>query len=139
MEKTSEHHVYFAVFGFGDDPAIVTQAMGVAPTKAWVKGESIANSRQGKQTHSRWVLQSSLPLAEPIEAHFENLLLQLETRRKAVADVCARFEARLTVAAYLYEVNPGFRLAAHVVQRVAALGLEVEFDLYCLGSSGNAS
>jgi hypothetical protein len=138
MEKVPEHHVYFAVLGFGDDPAIITRAMGIEPTKAWIKGEAIANSRQGKQTHSRWVLQSTRPLAEPIEAHFENLLPRLESRRDAVAEVRTRFEARLSVAAYWHGANPGFRLTADVVQRVAALGLEVDFDVYCLGGADDA-
>jgi hypothetical protein len=139
MEKAPQHHVYFAVFDFGDDPGVVTRAMGVEPTKAWAKGEPIAGSRKGRQTHNRWVLQSALPLAEPIEAHFEDLLPQLECRREAVADVRTRFEARLAVAAYWYEVNPGFCLSASVIQRVAALGLEVDFDMYCLGGAGDAS
>ena len=81
------------------------------------------------------MLQSTLPLAQPIEAHFENLLPQLESRRDAVADVCDRFEARLAVASYWCEVNPGFRLTADVVQRVAALGLDMDFDLYCVGDA----
>lgn len=138
MEKPSEHHVFFAVFGFGDDPAVVSRAMGVEPTKAWIKGEPTGQGR-GIQTHNRWVLQSTLPLAEPIEAHFENLLPPLEARREAVADVRTRFKARLAVAAYWREVNPSFRLSASVVQRIAALGLGVDFDLYCLGGAGDAS
>src|SRR5690349_9733659 len=137
MEKPPKHHVFFAVFGFGDDPAVVTRVMGVEPTKAWIKGEPTGKGR-GIPTHDRWVLQSTLPLTEPIEAHFENLLPQLEARREAVADVRTRFEARLAVAAYWYEVNPGFCLSASIVQRVAELGLEVDFDLYCLGGAGDA-
>ena len=66
MEKPPKHHVFFAVFGFGDDPEVVTCAMGVEPTKAWIKGEPTGKGR-GIQTHNRWVLQSTLPLAEPIE------------------------------------------------------------------------
>jgi hypothetical protein len=136
--EAPEHHVYFAVFGFGDDPAVVTGAMGVEPTKAWAKGEP-TGIRKGTQTHSRWTLQSTLPLGEPIKAHFENLLPQLESRREAVAEVRTRFEARLEVAAYWREVNPGFCLSASIVKRIAALGLEVDFDLYCLGGAGDAS
>lgn len=137
MVKPSKHYVYFGVFGFGDDPAMVTRTMGIEPTKVWVKGEP-TGIRKGIHTHSRWTLQSTLQLAEPIEAHFENLLPQLESRREAVVDVRTRFKARLAVAAYWYEFNPGFCLSASVVQRVAALGLEVDFDLYCLGGTGDA-
>lgn len=137
MGKASELHVCFGAFGFGYDPTVVTQAMGVAPTTAWIKGAPITNARGGKQTHSRWVLQSTLPLTEPIEAHFDNLLPQLENRRDAVAEVVSRFEASLCVAAYWYEVNPGFQLTANTIRRVAALGLEVDFNLYYLGGSGS--
>ena len=137
MENPPAHHVYFAVFGFGDDPAVVTRAMGIEPTEAWVKGEP-GGERGGVRTHSRWVLRSALRLAEPVDAHFDDLLPRLECRREAVADVRARFDARLAVAAYAHEVNPGFRLSAAVVQRVAALGLALDFDVYCLGNAGDA-
>jgi hypothetical protein len=132
MGDASEHHVYFAVFDFGDDPKVVTEALGVTPTKAWTKGEAIKHSAHGRQTHSRWVLQSQLPLAAPIDEHFRDLLPRLEQRRIAVMEVCDRFRARLAVAAYLRAANPGFRLDSEVIRRIAALELEVDFDLYFL-------
>jgi hypothetical protein len=139
MLNPPRHHVYFAVFDFGDDPSVVTRAMGIEPTNAWAKGEPIPGPGHGRRTHSRWVLQSALPLAEPIEAHFDNLLPQLECRREAVAEVRSRFDACLAVAAYCDEFNQEFQLTADVIQRVAALGLEVDFDLYFFGGAGDAT
>lgn len=35
-------------------------------------------------------------------------------------------------AAYFREANPGFHLDVALLRRVAALGLDLDFDLYCL-------
>src|SRR5687767_3952813 len=112
MEKTAEHHVSFVVFDFGDNPAVVSQMIGIEPTRAWIRGDPIPNTRHGRHVHSRWVLQSPLPLVQPIEAHLCALLPRLERRREAIREVRQSFQAQLAVAAYWYDVNPGFQLSA---------------------------
>ncbi|SRR6266545_6384557 len=127
-------HVYFGVFDFGGDPAVVSEMMGMEPTRASVKGERYASpSPAARHTHSRWSLESGLDEAEPLEAHFAALLTRLEPKRSEIGQVAQRFPTRIGVAQYFHEVNPQFFLDANTLQRLAALGLPINFDQYCLG------
>ena len=76
-------HVYFGVFGFGDNPEVVTEILRMPPTEAWVKGEPYgALSAGARRTHSRWSLSGGLDEAAPVEAHLHALLGQ-KSRLKA--------------------------------------------------------
>ena len=125
-------HVDLAVFGFGDDPGVVSAMMGMQPTKAWVKGERfLPKYPDARRTHSRWVLSSGLDKTEPLEAHLEAILTRLEPMRAQIEQVAKRFPVEIRVAQYLHEVNPQFGLEADVLRRFANLGLAIQFDQYC--------
>lgn len=127
-------HVYFGVFDFGDDLTVVSEMMGMEPTRGWVKGERYASpSPAARRTHSRWSLESGLDEAEPLEAHFAALLTRLEPKRSEIGRVAQRWPTRIGVAQYFHEVNPQFLMEADILQRFAALGLPINFDQYCLG------
>ncbi|MGC4030658.1 MAG: DUF4279 domain-containing protein [Tepidisphaeraceae bacterium] len=130
MIHAPEHHVYFAVIDFGDDPGVVTAMMGMPPTRAWVGGEPRGDG--GRQTHSRWALQSRLPLSSAIDLHVDDVLSQLQGRQAAVRDVLGRFPAHLAIAAYWDAFNPSFQLSSTIIQSVAEFGLLIDFDLYYL-------
>jgi hypothetical protein len=127
-------HVYFGVFDFGDDPRAVSEIMGLEPTEAWVKGEHYSASSPGaRRTHSRWALESGLDEGEPLEGHIRALLARLEPKQVEIRQVAERFTARIGVAQYFYEMNPGFRIESDILERLANLGLPIDFDQYCLG------
>ena len=132
MARPDEHHVYLGVFEFGNDPTVVTEIVGVQPTKAWSKGDPWGEGTSAWHTHSRWTLQSDLPLTDPIEKHIDRLLPMLEERADAVREVAEKFQATMTVAAYFYDSQPGFRLSHDQIRRISDLNLALDFDLYCL-------
>jgi len=133
----TEIHVYLGVFEFGDDPQVVTDLLGIAPTKAWAAGTLMpgkAGERGGRWPHERWELVSPAGREASVEDQLLALLPLLEARADALAEASRRFEVGLACAAYFHEVNPGFRLDAALLRRIAALGLDFDFDLYCLGT-----
>ena len=136
MGQSTETRVYFGVFEFGDDPAVVTRLMSIEPTVAWAKGDPHPVLRSARWHYGRWELRSSLPLEESLENHLLDLLPKLESRREAVTEANARFDAALVVATYLRETNPEYTLSADLLRRIANLGLEMDFDLYCVGERG---
>jgi len=125
-------HVYFAVHGFGESPQVVTELLGIAPTTAWAVGDA---GPHGSARHlARWSLASPAGETATVEDQLAELLPPLEARAASVAETARQFDAGIECAAYFHEVNPGFHLDAALVARVAALGLSLDFDLYCLGS-----
>jgi len=125
-------HVYFAVHGFGESPQVVTELLGIAPTTAWAAGDP---GPHGNARHfARWSLASPAGETATVEDQLTELLPLLEARAAAVAETIRRFDCGIQCAAYFHEANPGFRLDAELVARVAALGLSLDFDLYCLAA-----
>lgn len=134
--SSAKNHVSFVVTDFGDSPSAVTALMGIEATSAWRKGDSMPNNQQGKRTHDRWQITSTLPPSESIDRHLANLLTQLEARPAAVKATLARFEGGISIASYFYESNPGFNLPADLLARISALAISLDFDLYCLEEAG---
>jgi hypothetical protein len=135
-------HVFLGVSEFGDDPQIVTDLLGISPTQAWAPGTPLpgkAGERGGCWSHGRWVLASPAGREASIEDHLSALLPLLEVRADALAEAERRFDLGLTCAAYFREVNPGIHLDVVLLRRVAALGLDLDFDLYCLEPADAAS
>ena len=133
----NEIHVHFAVLGFSGSPQAVTDLLGIAPTSAWATGDP--GLRGHPRRFARWNLASPAGENATVEDQLAALLPLLEARAAAVAEAARRFEAGIHCAAYFREVNPGFRLDAALVARVAALGLSLDLDLYCLGAPGEST
>jgi hypothetical protein len=128
-------HVYFGVIGFSGSPDAVTELLGIAPTSAWATGDP--GIRGQPRRFARWALASPAGEDASVEDQLAALLPLLEARAAAVAEAARRFEAAIQCAACFREANPGFHLDAALVARVAALGLSLDFDLYCLGAAAD--
>ena len=133
-ERADESHVSLCVFGFGDDPGVVTSVLGIAPTTAWAKGDPLPRHPKARRTHSRWTLQSPLPLQAHVDDHIEALLSLLEPLTERIRDCAERFPTEFGCAIYYYQdFTPGIHFSEQAVQRTAALGLAIDLDLYFLG------
>ena len=131
-----EAHVFFAVFEFGQDISAVTQLAGFEPTKAWVVGQPMRTHPDVTHRHSRWTFQSQLPLSAPVEEHLDALLSALESHSTGIHAVTARFPTEICCAVYFRRFTQGFHLPQQLLARVAALGLDLDFDLYFLVEDG---
>jgi hypothetical protein len=135
-----EIHVFLSILEFDPaPPAEVTALLGLQPTAAWVKGDLVPGHPHADRPCSAWRIQSPLPRTATFEDQLHALLDILETRADQVRAASKRYGAQLTCAAYFDSVNPGFGLAADDVARIAALGLSMDFDLYCLAGAADAA
>jgi hypothetical protein len=133
----TEIRVYLGVFEFGSDPQVVTDVLGIAPTKAYGPGApkpGVVGERGGTWRHGRWELASPAGRGARVEDQLTALLPLLEERADAVAEARRRFAVQLVCVAYFREVNPGFHLDAALLRRLAELGLDFDFDMYFLGA-----
>lgn len=129
MEQT---RLYFSVSGWGDDPELVTQLIGVEPTRVSRKGERRSGGSPLGRQHELWALDSSLDGSASFEEHLGRILDQLELNPAGARECVRRFDAVLQCASQFETCNPGFALSANLVARVAALELGFDFDLYVL-------
>ena len=129
-----DSRTYLDIFAFGNDPAVVTNLTGLEPTQAYAEGDlhALPDGCQIPRRESAWRLESPLPRTAHVDDQIEALLGLIEPHADAVREAAARFEAGICCAIYYADFTPGIHLNEHVVQRIGALGLSVDFDLYFL-------
>ena len=125
----NEHHVYFAVFGFDDEPGEVSRIAGRAPDDLWRKGESCsALMPEARHRENRWLLTSGLDPQASHQAHFEGLVEKLEALGEALPALRERYRCGIGVSQYFFMDDPTFYLPAILLARYRALGLTLTFD-----------
>ncbi len=87
--------------------------------------------------HSWWSFQSPLPLETHAEKHLEALLPLLESRAASIRACAAEFSVELACAIYYEDFTPGMHLSSEILQRIAALGIPLDLDLYFLGDNSD--
>lgn len=124
-------YAYFFVRGFDCAIQQISDLLQIAPTRAWLKDDEGMGGRPRK--FSNWELHSPLLRTEVFQDRHLNALLEiLEDRREGVLQARSLYTCGLQGVGYYTNENPGFHMEAELISRVAALGLSVDFDLYCL-------
>ncbi len=138
-EPENDSHVFLAVFDFGTDMNVVTSLLGFAPTSAWLAGDPLPNHPTARRTHSKWSFHSPLPLHAHPNNHLDALLTLLEPHAARIRECAARFSTQVSCAIYYRDFAPGIHLSPSILQRITALDIPLDFDLYFLGENGNSN
>lgn len=126
--------MYFAAFGGWLTPDPVTAIVGRQPTNFQVKGERVGKSAILRK-QSIWQIDSGLPQQADLEEHLESLLAILEEHETGVRKLTSTVHAAIQCAAYWHTSQPGLHLSSELISRVAALGVSLDFDMYCMAES----
>lgn len=133
----TEHHVYFAVFGYQDDPLTLTLIAGQEPDHIWRKGESYSTILpEATRTENRWIISSGLDHYASHRDHFEKLLLKLERLGPALRELQQRYRYGVGVSQYYFMDDPDFYLPAQLIDRFRQLGIQVAFNQLALDNNG---
>jgi hypothetical protein len=136
----AEHHVYFAVFGFDDDPLTLTLLTGTEPDDIWRTGESYSEALpEATRTENRWIISSGLDHHASHSDHFEKLLLRLERLGPGLPALRQRYRCGIGVSRYYFMDDPDFYLQADLLQRYRKLGLNVSFNQLSLDNTPASS
>ncbi|PKM21844.1 MAG: hypothetical protein CVV10_07310 [Gammaproteobacteria bacterium HGW-Gammaproteobacteria-14] len=142
----AEHHVYFAIFGFDDEPLSLTLLAGIEPDDIWRKGEHYSDALpEATRTENRWIISSGLDHYASHRDHFEKLILKLERLGPALALLRERYRSGIGVSQYYFMDDPTFYLSNELLQRFHALALPISFTQLALDNpvpppeSGNSS
>jgi len=105
----------------------------LAPTRTWRAGDIIGKSKL-KRKQDGWAF--GLPQREAIEldALLRELLDAVEPHKDRIAQAVSRFSLEIEVACAIYirDETPVCNLAAETIQRLAALGGDLDLDLIVL-------
>ena len=130
MSETRDTYAYFFVRDFDCDFSHITTLIGMAPTEAYNRGELLPCGRARKI--NTWKIHSPLPKeTEIISEHIETLLPVIEAKSKSICKLAGEFHIGLQCVGRYTNAHPGFHISTDTIQRVARLGLSIDFDLYC--------
>ncbi|MCC1497102.1 DUF4279 domain-containing protein [Alcanivorax sp. 1008] len=134
----TEHHVYFAVFGYQDEPLAITLLAGREPDEIWRKGESYsAVLPEATRTENRWIISSGLDHYASHSDHFEKLILKLERLGPTLQQLQQRYRCGVGVSQYYFMDDPAFYLPDQLISRFRQLGIHVAFNQLALDNSGD--
>jgi hypothetical protein len=121
--------VSLTVSGDDLDPDQVTAVLACSPTSAHPRGyrkrESSVPSRVGA-----WILEERGKPPVGVDDLIEKLLAQLPTDQAIWRDLATRFRVQLRFGIFLEGWNRGFSISGRFLQRLAEMGVSLEFDLY---------
>lgn len=131
MKEQIDSYAYFWITG-DFTASDITQIIGISPSHTFAKGDNIP-SRPGKtRDHSNWELHSPLPRNVTfIDSHLKALMELLERKKEIIKNLQTEYETGINCVGYYTNSNPGFHLNKHLVQQLAELNLDIDFDLYC--------
>lgn len=125
----TEHHVYFAIFGFDHDPAQLDVLMGQSADDYWREGESFsATVPEAQRRENRWILSSMLDETASHSDHFEKLLLKLKRISSQLDALSDDYRYGIGVSHYFFMDDPTFYLPVEILDGFKALGFDISFD-----------
>jgi hypothetical protein len=111
-------------------PEAIRDALGLQPTKLFRKGDPYTKRSTSIRKEHLVVVESGLPASEPLEQHLTalcDLLEPVAARLPAIADRC---EYDIFCGFSSGSGQGGFTLSPELLQRLAALKIELAVDLY---------
>ena len=132
MTKPNDCYAYFAVKSETLEIEKLTALLGVAPTKAWAKGDLTPTGRE--RQFSSWSLHLRRSRTNELEEHVENVLLQMDANSEAFLGVSTTYGGIMQLVGEFHEIGVGLHFTKPVIDRLAHYGLCVDFDAYYLYS-----
>lgn len=123
-------------------PEEVSAALGLSPSKSWRPGDPPdAHGIPGKERkESFWRIESRIARDARVglEDHVKDVLAQLEPCFAAAASLSRQHRGLMELVGYFHEYYPGLGFDASTIQRLAALGVQVDCDFYYLAPEEEA-
>jgi hypothetical protein len=117
---------------FGDDldPVDVSRMLGAEPTLQRRKGEVIPDPSQRVARTGSWLLSSERQSKSSLESQIEHLFERLTDDMEVWRQLSSKYRGDLFCGLWSESWNRGLELSPAVLQRIAARGLRVGFDIY---------
>lgn len=117
------------VTDFEAPPQRISDALELAPTRTWLKGETIGGSVR-RSASNGWALERAAQTVD-VEALVVDLLGRLPTDSSArLSRVIGSWELQCSVVVTVRDETPALHWSAPTIRRLAELGASLDVDLY---------
>ncbi|HVY31548.1 MAG TPA: DUF4279 domain-containing protein [Polyangiaceae bacterium] len=124
-----EASVTLAVYGETLDPDYITTVLGCTPSSSHRKGD---RKREGSVPYKlgAWFLQERANPPATVDDLLGRLFARVPERPDAWRSLAVEFDVQVRFSIFLAEWNRGFSVSKPHLQRLAAMGVSLEFDIY---------
>jgi len=127
----------FCIWGFEDiTPDHITQALGIQPTKVYIKGEKKNPQFAALAKKNGWRMNAGLDKYASFEDQMKALLDTIESRIDLFRPFCEKYYCEFACAVKVYydndESTPSLHLDVRYNRLAKELNIEFDVDLYCL-------
>lgn len=128
--------VKFSLSGEDLTPDKITKIMGITPSKAWSKGDSIPQEKGSRfiprpdYPFGRWILYAPCSKYDSFDVQINALLEVLERLPSYATDLIKDYNGEISIAYSSGEDSIGFHLDTYLIQRIYALGAELDITVY---------
>ena len=134
MDQEYNTYAYFWIEGFDCEPWVISDLLGLQPTRTFKKGDLISDKGDKRRKTSVWEYCSTLPRTEPCQdAHISNLLEVLLQRKETIIELKSKYDMGINCVGYYHNANPGFNMSAELINSCSEIGISIDFDLYTVG------
>lgn len=121
------------------NPSIITDKLGIVPTKTWVKGQRVSEKISRAHDSNGWLFSPDVPQEIEFEELMRHLMDIFESKKETLKEISESAYIELSIALYLYYDNdedsiPWIHFTKPEMDMLNAIGAEVDFDIYVLPS-----
>ena len=115
----------------GDDlvPDEITRLLGVAPTRAQIKGEKPVD-RTNPAKSGMWLLKAASRIPADMDGQIQEILNQTTNDLAVWQGLAKRYEIDLFCGLMMARSNEGISLSAQCISALGERGIEVGLDIY---------
>jgi hypothetical protein len=123
------------------DPDLVTERLGVEPTRSFKKGDRFPGKSNEYRKHGGWILESELPLTSSFEDHFSWLISKIVGREEDIEYLTSHGYRPVLYVGYFFnrKEDGQIELNSQVVQKIASLRLNIDIRTYCMNDEQSES
>ena len=131
LKEEYETYAYYWVSGFECSHDEISQYLDIEPTEIKIKGEQSKYIKNRVVTNNSWILHSPLPRDEECQdAHLAELVKLLFRKKEQILALNEKYKTGMKCVGYYTNVHPGFGMSKKLIKCLAALNVDIDFDLY---------
>ena len=134
-KQSDEIRATLRFVGDNVDPVMITSSIGLQPSRAHAKGDSVKGHPNRIRSTGLWGLDSAISPNCSLEDHLKHLLGVIESRVSIVEELrdiglspnfyCGYFAAGAVLRSYI-------RLETDTLKRIAEIGASLDLHIYCI-------
>jgi len=124
------------ILDFPYHPDVITEQVGIQPTKTWLQGDLIRRPNGPRYKQNGWKLSSDVDKHVEFGEHIRSLIEQIKPHLERFTKISNQYYTELSCAVYMYfdsdESTPWLHFTKEELHFFDQIGAVVDFDLYVL-------